>query len=115
MVLLCSSDDPDRIFPACMIALAALANETDVTMFFTMSGVNAVRKGNAGKVRKKGFPKPLGELLGDLRDLGARMTACSTSSQVAGMTPDDLLDGVEAGGAAVFVREALTADATLTF
>ena len=114
-MILCGSDDPERIFPPCMIALAALASETDVMMFFTMSGVRVVRKGEAEKIRIEGLPKRLTDMLQDLRDMGAKMVACSTCFDIVGMTEDDLMQGVTSAGTAIFVAEALTADAVLTF
>lgn len=115
MLIFCGSDDPEKAFPPFMLASGALASDMEVTMFFTMKGLNIVKKGGAEKITLDGAPKTLPEFLSVVRDGGARMIACSAAFPIAGVTEEDLIDGMEIGGVATFVIEAEKSDVVLTF
>jgi peroxiredoxin family protein len=55
----------------------------------------------------------LEELMAMARELGVRMVACEMSREVMGITDEELLDGLECGGVASFLSEALKSRATL--
>lgn len=111
----CGSDEPQKAFPPFMLASGAQALDVEVTMFFTMSGLNIVKKGGAEKIILPGAAKTLPEYIQTVQEGGARMIACSAAFPIAGCTEEDLLEGVECGGVATFVSGALEADSVLTF
>ncbi|MCK4871668.1 MAG: DsrE/DsrF/DrsH-like family protein [Phycisphaerales bacterium] len=115
MMVFCGSDDPQKAFPPFMLGSGALATEMDVTMFFTMTGLNIIRKGGAEKIALPGAPKTLPEFLKVVQDGGAKLIACSAAFPIVGIGEDDLIDGVECGGVASFVIGAEEADVVLTF
>ncbi len=115
MLIFCGSDDPQRAFPPFMLGSGALANDMEVTLFFTMSGLNIIRKGGAEKIDLPGTPMTLPEFMEIMREGGARMIACSAALPIVGMKEDDIIPGVEFGGVATFVNGAEEADIVLTF
>jgi predicted peroxiredoxin len=115
MLIFCGSDDPKKVFPPFMLGSGALATDMELTMFFTLDGLNIVRKGGAEKVELFGAPKTLPEFLEYVQEAGARMIACSAAFPIVGMSEEDLIDGVECGGVATFVIAAEEADVVLTF
>ena len=115
MLVFCGSDEPQRAFPPFMLGAGALALEMEVTMFFTMNGLNIVRRGGAEKIALEGAPKTLPEFVQVLQEGGAKMIACSAAFPIAGMQEQDLIDGVECGGVATFVSAAEESEVVLTF
>jgi predicted peroxiredoxin len=115
MMIFCGSDDPQKAFPPFMLGSGALATEMEVTMFFTMSGLNIVKKGGAEKITLPGAPKTLPEFIKVVQEGGAKMIACSAAFPIAGINEQDLIEGVECGGVATFVIGAEEADIVLTF
>jgi predicted peroxiredoxin len=114
-VVFCGSDEPQKAFPPFMLASGALAMDMEVMLFFTMNGLNIVRKGGAERIELKGAAKTLPEFLDVMRQGGASLVACSAAFPVVGCKEEDLVEGVECGGVATFVDEAETADIVLTF
>jgi predicted peroxiredoxin len=115
MLIFCGSDNPEKAFPPFMLGSGGLALDMEVTLFFTMSGLNIVRKGGAEKITLSGAPKTLPEFIKVMRDGGAKMIACSAAFPIVGIKEQDLIDGVECGGVATFVSGAEEADVVLTF
>lgn len=115
MMIFCGSDDPQKAFPPFMLGSGALATEMQVTMFFTMSGLNIVKKGGAEKIVLPGAPKTLPEFIQVVREGGAKLIACSAAFPIVGIKEQDLIEGVECGGVATFVIGAEEADIVLTF
>ena len=114
-LVFCGSDEPQKAFPPFMLGAGALAMDMDLTMFFTMNGLNIIRKGGAEKIVLKGAPKTLPEFIQIVRESGAKMIACSAAFPIVGMQEEDLIEGVECGGVATFVTAAEEADVVLTF
>ena len=115
MLVFCGSDDPERAFPPFMLGCGALAEDMELTLFFTMSGLNIVRKGGAEKIALDGAPKTIAEFLDIVREMGADLIACSAAFPIVGMSEDDLIEGVECGGVATFVDLAENSDIVLTY
>jgi predicted peroxiredoxin len=115
MLIFCGSDDPQKAFPPFMLGSGALAMEMKLTLFFTMKGLNIIRKGGAEKIVLHNAPKTLPEFIKVLQDGGAKFIACSAAFPIVGVTKDDFIDGVEFGGVATFVGDAEEADVVLTF
>ena len=115
MAIFCGSDSPEKAYPPFMLGLGALASELEVMYFFTMSGLNIVKKAKAENIVLPGAAMSLPEFIQQAQELGARMVACSAAFAIAGVTEEDLIEGVTIGGVATFVSEAEEADIVLTF
>ena len=115
MLIFCGSDDPERVYPPFMLGSGAQAMDMELTLFFTLSGLNIVRKGGAEKIILDGAPKPVPEFLEIVKEAGARLIACSAAFPIAKIEEEDLIDGMEMGGVATFVDLAEEADVVLTF
>ena len=115
MVVFCGSDEPQKAFPPFMLGAGAQALDMELMLFFTMSGLNIVRKGVAENIKLEGAPKTLAEFISVVREGGAELVACSAAFPIVGCNEEDLIEGVECGGVATFVDEAETADVVLTF
>jgi len=115
MVVFCGSDTPEKAFPPFMLGSGALATDMELMLFFTMSGLNIIKKGGARKITIPNAPKTLPQFLDFVKENGARLVACSAAFPLIGVNENDLIDGVELGGVATFVTEAESADIVLTF
>jgi len=114
MVIIAGSDSLENIYKAFILGTVGGGMGVDVTMFFTMSGLNAVKKGGAEKINMEGAP-PLAELLGQTKELGVHLVACSLAMKVLGVKEEDLVEGVKPVGAAAALEHALNSDLTLSF
>ena len=115
MLVFVGSDEPSKAFPPFMLASGAIALDMEVTMFFTMGGLNIIRKGGAEKIVLNNSPKPLPEFVNMMVEFGVTMIACSAAFPIVDVKEEDLIDGVECGGVATFVIAAQDADVVLTF
>jgi uncharacterized protein len=115
MLVFCGSDDPHKAFPPFMLGCGAQAMDMELTLFFTLSGLNIIRRGGAETVHLPGAPRTLPEFLNIARENGARFIACSAAFPILGIKEDDFIDGIEYGGVAEFVSLAEEADVVLTF
>ncbi|HEK85137.1 MAG TPA: peroxiredoxin family protein [Candidatus Aminicenantes bacterium] len=64
---------------------------------------------------KKAKVASLGELMEMAKELGVRLIACQMSMDVMGIKKEELIEGVEIGGAATFLEFASHNAITLTF
>jgi predicted peroxiredoxin len=115
MLVFCGSDDPHKAFPPFMLGCGGQALDMELTLFFTLSGLNIIRRGYAEKIQLPGAPKTLPEFLKIAKENGARFIACSAAFPILGIQGDDFIEGVEYGGVAEFVSLAEEADVVLTF
>jgi predicted peroxiredoxin len=115
MLIFCGSDNPYKAFPPFMLASGAIAIDMDVTLFFTLTGLNIIKKGGAEKIKLPGAPKTLPEFIQIMQENKASLIACSAAFPIVGCKEEDLIEGVECGGVASFVSAAEEADAVLTF
>jgi predicted peroxiredoxin len=115
MLIFCGSDNPQKAFPPFMLGSGALAMDMELTLFFTLTGLNIIRKGGADKIELPGAPKTMPEFLEIMQEGGAKMIACSAAFPIVGIEEEDLIDGVECGGVAAFVSAAQEAGTVLTF
>ncbi len=138
------SSDFDKVMAAFVIANGALAMGSEVTMFFTFWGLNALRKPKSDPVKKNfiekmfGFMMPKGpekltlsrmnmggmglqiikdimkkknvasltDLIMSAKFAGAKLVACSMSMDLMGIKQEELIDGVETGGVAMYLDRA---------
>ncbi|HEY66058.1 MAG TPA: hypothetical protein G4O02_15960 [Caldilineae bacterium] len=115
LVIFCGSDVPERAFPPFMLGAGALASEMEVMYFFTMSGLNIVKKGGAEKIVLPNAPMTLPEFIEKVQEMGARMVACSAALPIMGVKEDEIIDGVTLAGIVTFLEEAQSADIVMTF
>jgi predicted peroxiredoxin len=115
VLVFCGSDEPEKAFPPFMMGSGALALDMEVMLFFTMSGLNIIRKGGAETIRLTGAPKTMPEFLEIMKEGGAKLVACSAAFPIVGVEEADLIEGVECGGVATFISAAQEADIVLTY
>ncbi len=63
-------------------------------------------------MRQQGVPQPE-EMAQMARELGVRMVACQMSMDVMGIRQEELIEGVEVGGVATFLGDAVRSKSTL--
>ena len=120
------SGDMDKVMASLVIANAALASGMEVTLFFTFWGLKAITRNGINSLplskfnflglgrwmmkkvmRLKKISQP-DELLADAMKKGVRIIACSMSMDVMNIKQEDLIPGVEIGGAAQYLAETRT-------
>ena len=65
-----------------------------------------------GIMRRKGVDS-LGELIAKARSAGVRLVACAMSMDLMGIKKEELIEGVELGGVAMYLAEAETGNVNL--
>lgn len=117
----------DDAYKVLNIASAAAATDAEVSIFFTFEGLNIIHRQNhqhlqtgSGKEHfvqgfKRAHVPSIGEILEIAQESGVQMIACQMTMDVMGLKKEELIDGVEVGGAATFLDFAYDADITLTF
>src|SRR5690606_13356171 len=93
------------------IATAAAASEKEVRIFFTFEGLQLIHKEGMHHLEMpegkehvaEGFKKAnipsIPEMVEMARELGVKFIACQMTMDVMGLKKEDLIDGVEVGGA----------------
>lgn len=138
------SGDFDKVMASFIIANGAAAMGSEVTMFFTFWGLNALRRPKSVAVKKNpiermfGWMMPRGadklklsqmnmggmglamikgimkkknvaslpELISSAQKAGVRLVACTMSMNLMGIRREELIDGVEEGGVAMYLDRA---------
>ena len=95
-------DTPRRCATPFFMASLAAAMDYDVTMFFTIDGTLLLKKGIAATIFPKAGGKSVESYLNEALEAGVKMTACSASTELHGLTVEDLIDGVKMVGGASF-------------
>jgi peroxiredoxin family protein len=80
-----------------------------------LPGMTAMATMMMNKWMKKAKVASLSELLGIAREMGVRLIACQMTMDVMGIKKEDLIDGLEYGGATTFLEFASHNAITLTF
>jgi peroxiredoxin family protein len=144
------SNDLDRLQAAFIIATGAAAMGQEVSMFFTMWGLSALKKhptlsgknlpqqmlslmlpkspdkAGLSKMNMLGMGSMLlkkmmhdqhvesvPSLIEMARELGVRFIACQMAMGVMGITKEELLDGIDYGGVATYLEDAVDSRLTL--
>jgi predicted peroxiredoxin len=105
------SNDPNRAYPALILALGTITMGAKCKLYCTMNGLDIVKKGGASKITMLGAP-PLDKYLKDAIDAGVEVTACGPSKEMLaqmGITRDNLEQGVEFEDVIGFLKAALPA------
>ncbi|WP_336788515.1 DsrE/DsrF/DrsH-like family protein [Paenibacillus sp. MMO-177] len=109
------------------IATAAAATEAEVTIFFTFEGLNLIHKQAhqqlplpSGKEHfiegfKNANVPSIPELVGMAQEMGVKIIACQMTMDVMNLKKEDFIDGIEVGGAVMFLDFAKDAQISLSF
>jgi predicted peroxiredoxin len=108
-------DTPRRCATPFFMATLAAAMDYEVTMFFTIDGTLLLKKGLAKTVVPKAGGKSVEEFLNEALEAGVKMTACTASTELHGLVPEDLIDGVKMVGGASFWQMAEGAKTVVSF
>ena len=100
IVMTSGPDTPRRCATPFFFASLAAAMEYEVTMFFTIDGTLLLKKGMAETIYPKAGGKPVSDFLQDAMDAGVEFLACSASTELHDLKPEDLIDGVKMVGGA---------------
>ncbi|MEA4907260.1 MAG: DsrE/DsrF/DrsH-like family protein [Anaerolineaceae bacterium] len=116
MIIMTSGPDtPRRCATPFFFASLAAAMEYEVTMFFTIDGTLLLKKGLAETIYPKAGGKPVSEFIQDALDAGVSFLACSASTELHDLQPEDLIDGVKMVGGASMWQIAEDCKTVLTF
>ncbi len=115
IVMTSGPDTPRRCATPFFFATLAAAMDYEVTMFFTIDGTLLLKKGMAETVYPKAGGKPVSAFIQDALDAGVKFTACTASTELHDLKPEDLLDGIKMVGGAYMWQLAEDAKTTLTF
>lgn len=114
IVMTSGPDTPRRCATPFFFASLAAAMDYEVTMFFTIDGTLLLKKGMAETIYPKAGGKPVSDFLKDAMDAGVTFLACTASTELHDLKPEDLIDGVKmVGGAAMW--QIAEESKTLTF
>ncbi|MEM2058501.1 MAG: hypothetical protein QW797_08540 [Thermoproteota archaeon] len=105
------SNEPERVYPALTLILAASALGAKPHLYCTMKGLDVVRRDSSGKISMPGMP-PVEKYLEDAISLGAYVSACAPSRKMLedmGISEKTLYPGVQIEEAVSFLRKALEA------
>ena len=80
-----------------------------------LPGMTAVATGMMNGWMKKANVAKLSELLGMAQEMGVRLIGCQMTMDVMGIKKEDLIDGIEIGGAATLLEFASDDAITLAF
>jgi len=116
MIIMTSGPDlPRRCATPFFFATLAAAMEYEVTMFFTIDGTLLLKKGMAETVFPKQGGEPVSKFIDDAIEAGVEFTACTASTELHGLSPEDLIDGVKMVGGAHMWTVAEDCQTVLTF
>ncbi len=107
-------DDSERATIPFVMANAALASDTEVSVILQSTGVNIAVKGYTKHVRAEAFP-PLADLVKGVLELGGKIMVCAPCLKSRGIAEDELIEGAKIIAAGTVVAETTSADATLVY
>ena len=107
---------PERLYAPFILATTARAMGIEATVYFLGSGVTAVMKGNAEKIKLGSFPT-VREVMDQAAKAGVKMLVCGQSCQMLGLkgAPEEFQDPAKVVGAATLNDLVLEYDAVLSF
>jgi predicted peroxiredoxin len=108
-------DTPRRCATPFFMATLAAAMDYEVTMFFTIDGTLLLKKGMAATVFPKAGGKSVADFLNEAIEAGVKLTACTASTELHGLTAGDLIDGVKMVGGASFWQMSDEAKTVVSF
>ena len=105
--------EPERATIPFVMALGALALDTEVTVAFQCDGVDLAVKGAVDGIHAEGFA-PLAELFSSFTDFGGKFLVCSPFLAPHGIDRANLIEGAEEVAAARLLLE-MTDATVLTY
>ncbi|MBN2587729.1 MAG: DsrE/DsrF/DrsH-like family protein [Candidatus Fermentibacteraceae bacterium] len=114
VAIVCNGSENSNVYPTFIIGSAAAASGDDVIIFFTPGAVPALKPGHLEGINGKGMP-PMKELVNGVKALGGRMILCELALEAKDVTPGDLRDDLEIGGATSFMADIRDANVTFSF
>ncbi len=114
VAIVCNGSENSSLYPTFIMGSAAAAAGDQVIVFFTPGAVPALKPGHLEGIEAKGMP-PMRELIQGLTALGGRMILCELALEAKDVTPDDLRDDLEIGGATSFMADIKDANVTFSF
>ncbi|GLV12993.1 hypothetical protein Heshes_06770 [Alicyclobacillus hesperidum] len=127
VAIIASNGGIESAYKVLNIAMAGVATEAEVAIFFTFDGLSIIHKQSEQMLKfapgnehlAEGFKKAnvpsIGAMLEMAKESGVKLIGCQMTMDVMGLTKDDFVDGVEVGGAVTFLDFAYDADVTVTF
>lgn len=115
IIMTSGPDTPRRCATPFFFATLATAMDYEVTMFFTIDGTLLLKKGLADTVFPKEGGKSAGEFLREAIESGVKMTACTASLELHGLSPEDLIPEARLVGGASMWQMAEESKVILTF
>ncbi|MFN2117713.1 MAG: DsrE/DsrF/DrsH-like family protein [Candidatus Promineifilaceae bacterium] len=115
IIMTSGPDTPRRCATPFFFATLAAAMEYQAKMFFTIDGTLLLKKGLAETVYPKEGGKPVSDFMQDALDAGVEFFACTASTELHDLEPEDLIDGVKMVGGAYMWQMAEESAQTLTF
>jgi len=130
MAIVLGSDRLDKVFAAFQLANTAAASDIETVIYFTIWGVNVIKKGGTEELSlssdysryqerlKKGMEETkspsISKMIMDAKELGIKLLACETWMALLGIKREDLIDEVDdVVGFPTFTY--IAKDANLTF
>ncbi len=117
-IVLCSSgfDNIARTRSALMFAMLAASAAMNTTLYCVQSAVEVMVK---GAVEKNEKPEPgaptLKQRLREAMEMGVRIQCCTQTMQNKGLSPGDLIEGVEPAGAMSLIDLSTRARGSICF
>lgn len=108
-------ETPWRLPTPFYYATTAAAMDLEATVYLTIKGATVVRKGEAEKVVAKEGGVPVKTFVDQALKAGVKLMVCQASLELSGISPQEVMEGVEIAGAATLWDLALEASVVLTF
>jgi predicted peroxiredoxin len=115
IVMTSGPDTPRRCATPFFMATLAAAMDYDVTMFFTIDGTLLLKKGMAETIYPKKGGKPVSDFLQEALEAGVKFNACTASTELHDLTPEDLIEKVKMVGGATMWQIAEDCKTVLSF
>ncbi len=115
IVMTSGPETPRRCATPFFMATLAAAMDYEVVMFFTIDGTLLLKKGLAETIFPKEGGKSAGDFMKEAIEAGVKITACSASLELHGLTPDDLIPEARIVGGASMWQMAEESKTVLSF
>ncbi len=114
VAFVCNGSEKSNLYPAFVLASAAVASGDDVIIFFTPAAVPALKPGYLESLTGKGMPA-MKDLVEGIIALGGRLMLCELGLEAHDVTAEDLRDDIDIGGATSFMADIQDAKTTFSF
>lgn len=115
IIMTSGPETPRRCATPFFFASLAAAMDYQVTMFFTIDGTLLLKKGVAETVYPKAGGKPVSDFLQDALDANVEFLACTASTELHDLKPEDLIEQKKMVGGATMWQVAEDSKIVLTF